>query len=62
MKILGFALVGFLGTYVMFFIFRSWPTLRDNTAETSSWRARRVEFVCALIMAATAALASLAFT
>ena len=59
---LGFAVLGFVGGYIMFFAFRWWPTMHDDGADDASpVRGQIVKFVCALIAAMAAALASIAF-
>jgi hypothetical protein len=61
MRAVGFAILGFVGTYIMFFVFRWWPTMHDDTSGSPPSRIRRVQFICAVIAAAMAAIASLAF-
>lgn len=51
MRAFALAIVGFVGTYVMFFVFRWWPTMHEEKANISSGCAKQVELICAIIAA-----------
>ena len=59
MKPIGFALLGFVGTYAMFFVFRWWPTAREDVSDLPQSRVRRVELICAAGAALAAGVISL---